>query len=74
MGAESSEPVPMMVVENFDAFYRRNYRGLVALALCLSGSRATAEDIAQDAMMSALSRWDEVCRLEQPAAWVRRSP
>lgn len=72
MGVEGSEPVPVLLGESFEAFYRRNFRGLVALTLCLSGSRAGAEDIAQDAMMSALSRWDEVCRLDQPVAWVRR--
>ena len=72
MGADSSEPVRLLLGESFEQFYRRNFRGLVALTLCLSGSRAAAEDIAQDAMMSALSRWDEVCQLEQPVAWVRR--
>jgi RNA polymerase sigma-70 factor (sigma-E family) len=72
VGADSSEPVRLLLGESFEQFYRRNFRGLVALTLCLSGSRAAAEDIAQDAMMSALSRWDEVCQLEQPVAWVRR--
>lgn len=72
MGTDGSEPVRILLGSSFEEFYRRNFRGLVALTLCLSGSRAAAEDIAQDAMMSALSRWEEVGRLDEPVAWVRR--
>jgi len=72
VGADGSEPVRILLGGSFEEFYRRNFRGLVALTLCLSGSRAAAEDIAQDAMMTALSRWDEVGRLDEPVAWVRR--
>jgi RNA polymerase sigma-70 factor (ECF subfamily) len=57
--------------ETFEAFYRRELPGLVALACALSGS-ACAEDIAQDAMLAAYRRWDDVAHLDIPAAWVRR--
>lgn len=60
------------VVEEFSAFYRRERRGLVALALVLSGSRLGAEDLAQEALMAAYQRWDQVGRLDQPVAWVRK--
>jgi RNA polymerase sigma-70 factor (ECF subfamily) len=56
----------------FDAFYRREQRPLVALVLVLSGNRATAEDIAQDAMVAAYRDWDRISRVDDPAAWVRR--
>ena len=56
----------------FDRFYVREYAGLVALAYSLTGSRAHAEDTAQEAMLVAFRRWDEVCRLEMPPLWVRR--
>ena len=58
--------------ETFDAFYLREYRGLVALAHALTGSRSHAEDIAQEAMLACYRRWDEVGTLDLPAAWVRR--
>ena len=57
--------------ETFETFYRRELPGLVALACALSGS-ACAEDIAQDAMIAAYRRWDDVAQLDIPAAWVRR--
>ncbi len=59
-------------LESFESFYRREFRGLVALALALSGSRLGAEDLAQEALMVAHRRWHEVARLERPGAWVRR--
>jgi RNA polymerase sigma-70 factor (ECF subfamily) len=42
------------------------------MAFALTGSRAHAEDVAQEAMLTAYRRWDDVCRLDLPAAWVRR--
>ena len=59
-------------VESFDAFYAREYSSLVAMAFALTGSRAHAEDVAQEAMLTAYRRWDDVSRLDVPAAWVRR--
>jgi RNA polymerase sigma factor (sigma-70 family) len=58
-------------VETFEVFYRRELSGLVALAYALSGS-ASAEDIAQEAMLAAYRRWETVSRLDVPSAWVRR--
>ena len=59
-------------VESFDSFYAREYGTLVAMALALTGSRSHAEDVAQEAMLTAYRRWDDVSRLNVPAAWVRR--
>lgn len=59
-------------LEPFDAFYRREIRRLVGLAYALSGSRLAADDIAQEAMLAAYKKWDEVGRLDSPAGWVRR--
>lgn len=58
--------------EPFDAFYRREVRRLVGLAYALSGSRLAADDLAQEAMLAAYKKWDEVGRLENPTGWVRR--
>jgi RNA polymerase sigma-70 factor (ECF subfamily) len=62
----------MLQVESFDSFYAREYASMVALAHALTGSRAHAEDVAQEAMLIAYRRWDDVSRLDVPAAWVRR--
>jgi RNA polymerase sigma-70 factor (ECF subfamily) len=57
--------------ETFDGFYRRELPRLVTLAAALAG-RASADDIAQEAMLAAYRRWEVVSRLDLPAAWVRR--
>ena len=65
------EPIELQV-ESFEAFYRRHFRSVVALVLVLTGSGSIAEDVAQDAMVSALRRWDELTAMDDPLAWVRR--
>lgn len=72
-GADVEHAVPVIrAVEPFDTFYQRERPGMVALAYALSRSRLGAEDLAQEALMIAYQRWDEVGRLDQPAAWVRK--
>ena len=55
--------------EDFVSFWRREWRPVVTLAAALTGDWASAEDLAQDAFVSAHRSWD---RIENPAAWVRR--
>jgi len=57
--------------EPFDAFYGREMPKLVALARALCGP-AIAEDIAQEALLAAYRRWDDVARFDEPGLWVRR--
>jgi RNA polymerase sigma-70 factor (ECF subfamily) len=64
--------IQLPLIETFEAFYGREYRSLVALALALTGTSGHAEDVAQEAMLAAYRRWDEVSRLDLPHAWVRR--
>lgn len=59
-------------VESFDAFYGREVAGVTGLAYVLSGSRAAAEDLSQEAFLAAYRRWDRIARYDDPAAWVRR--
>ena len=68
--AEAS--ISIRPLETFDAFYRRQYPALVALARALTGRSALAEDLAQESMMVALRRWDEIALVDHPEAWVRR--
>jgi RNA polymerase sigma-70 factor, ECF subfamily len=56
----------------FEHFYLREYRGVVELAYALSGNRAGAEDIAQEAFLRAHRDWPRVGRYQHPGAWVRR--
>lgn len=59
--------------ETFPAFYRREYPNMVAIAAAVSGNRAIAEDIAQEAMLRAHRHWDRISTYERPGAWVRRA-
>lgn len=57
---------------SFESFVRHEGKRLVGLAYTLSGSRLAAEDLVQEALIVAYRRWDEVSRLDDPGAWVRR--
>lgn len=56
----------------FDELYQRDFRALVALAYGLSGSRAAAEELAQEAFLAAHRRWDRIGGYDDPSAWLRR--
>ncbi len=59
--------------EEFEVFYDREFSSVVGLAFALCGSWSTAEDLAQDAFVSAQRRWSVIGSYEQPGAWVRRA-
>lgn len=55
----------------FDAFFEREYTGVLAVCLALLG-RGAGEDVAQEAFIRAFTRWEDVRLLQRPDAWVRR--
>jgi RNA polymerase sigma-70 factor (ECF subfamily) len=61
-----------VAISAFDQLYRSDYRRLVALAYGLSGSRAAAEELAQEAFLAAHRRWGEIGAYDDPSAWLRR--
>lgn len=60
-------------VVSFEAFYRTEYRNMVALAAAVSGSTSQAEDLAQEALWRAHNEWARVCAYDKPGAWLRRT-
>ncbi|MEM9745218.1 MAG: sigma-70 family RNA polymerase sigma factor [Actinomycetota bacterium] len=54
----------------FEDFFRVEYPKLVRLGVALAPDAAT--DLAQEALVRACRRWDEVAELDIPGAWVRR--
>jgi RNA polymerase sigma-70 factor (ECF subfamily) len=56
----------------FEDFYRKEFPAAVGLAYALSGSRAGAEDLAQEAFLAAHRNWSRVSEYDKPEAWVRR--
>ena len=53
----------------FDEMYRREYAGLVAVAMAVTGDRDGAPDLVHDTMVKALIRWERVSQLDSPGAW-----
>ena len=70
----SDEPThaPLHAVPSFDAVFVEEYPKMVALAAAVSGSRASAEDIAQDAMAKLDRNWAKVQGYDSPGGWLRR--
>ena len=50
-------PVEAVVREPFDAFYHREFRGLVRLAMVLVDSQEQAEEVVQDAFAALYLRY-----------------
>jgi RNA polymerase sigma-70 factor (sigma-E family) len=55
------------------ALYTEHALGLVRLAVVLTGDRASAEDIVQDAFLGLCRRWDKLPDTTYPLAYVRAS-
>jgi RNA polymerase sigma factor (sigma-70 family) len=68
----SPPEIRLVRVETYQAFFRREYPGMVTLAWTLTGSRETAEDVAQDALLALYRRWDDLDEIVSPRAFARR--
>lgn len=72
MDAPSDAPHLPAARGGFDGFYRTNYPTVVRLAYSLCGSRAVAEELAQEAFVAAHARWRRISLFDRPNLWVRR--
>jgi RNA polymerase sigma-70 factor, ECF subfamily len=66
------EDVAVGVAVSFEALFVGEYPKLVALGLAACGDREVARDLAQETMIRAHARWDEVAGYDSPAGWLRR--
>jgi RNA polymerase sigma-70 factor (sigma-E family) len=55
------------------ALYAEHALGLVRLAVVMTGDRAAAEDIVQDAFLGLYRRWDRLPEMTAPLAYLRVS-
>ena len=69
---EPQQVGPQKPPEPFDEFFSRERDAVLGLAFALTGDRAVAEDIVQDAFLEAYRKWDRIGSYDQPNAWVRR--
>jgi RNA polymerase sigma factor (sigma-70 family) len=65
---EVSGQAPIPDADSFDEFYRHQFDRAARLAYLLTGSELLAPEIAQDALVTVLQRWDVI---QDPAAYLR---
>jgi RNA polymerase sigma-70 factor (sigma-E family) len=58
--------------EEFEGYAAERGRALLRFAYLLTGDRALAEDLVQEALVKVCMRWDRVVRADAPDAYVRR--
>ncbi len=58
--------------DDFEAWVEARGPSLLRLAYVLTGNRAEAEDLVQEALSRALPRWSRISQVEHPDAYVRR--
>ena len=58
---------------DFADFFRAEYQTLLRAMYLISGSRDEAEELAQDAFVKALERWDRVQEMDNPAGYLYRT-
>lgn len=56
----------------FERFFRDEYRSVVRTLIPVVGDEQEAEAIAQEAFVSAMTRWNRIRDYDRPGAWVRR--
>lgn len=67
--ADKSDPATGL---DFATFYQSTYAPAVRLGYVLTGRRDVAEEIVQEAFVTAHRRWDRISGYDSPAAWLRR--
>ncbi len=58
---------------DFDAFVVRRYVALVRFGYVLTGNRASAEDLVQNALFRTYRRWQHLDAKDDPTAYVRKA-
>jgi RNA polymerase sigma-70 factor (ECF subfamily) len=68
-----SDAVPIADVQrDFDEFYTATFPVLRSQLFAYLGDRAEAQDVVQEALCRAYSKWKTISTYQDPYAWVRR--
>ena len=70
--ASSSEAI-VDHVATFEDFFRVQTQSLYAHLCLITGNRAEAEELAQDAFLKVWERWDRVADMEEPVGYLYRT-
>ena len=69
----SGERANMASGATFEAFFEAEHRQLFRSLVLITGERQEADDVAQEAMVRILERWDRVERMDDPRAYLYRT-
>lgn len=70
--AATSNNPPGSGAAGFEDFYRQEFDNLAVIATIVSGDPGWGEDLAQEALARAETRWETLAHYEKPGAWARR--
>ena len=71
--AEDGSPHPAASDPSFEAFFRTERSRLFGALVVMTGNRAEAEEILQDAFLKVWERWERVAGMEEPAGFLYRT-
>lgn len=65
------EDVQVVADQDFEAFFRLTFPRLASLGALRSGRIDIGRELAQETLLRAHDRWDEVSQYDSPSAWCR---
>jgi RNA polymerase sigma-70 factor, ECF subfamily len=68
-----AEDEVMTATASFEGFFERERDGLFGALVMITGNRAEAEEIAQDAFLALWERWDRVSAIENASGYLYRT-
>jgi RNA polymerase sigma-70 factor (ECF subfamily) len=73
LAAEAPAPEKLVPPRSFEAFYDAESRTLFRRLWLVTGNRAEAEEIMQDAFLKVWERWDQVGAMNDPVGYLYRT-
>ena len=71
-GASWVHGLAVYMESSFNLFYEANRSRALRLAIALCGDPSKAEEVMQDAFVSAFSAWRRISSYDRPDAWLMR--
>ena len=71
--SDEKHPAELADVPSFEAFFEVRSDRLLRLLSVITGSRAEAEDLAQEAFTRVFERWEVVARMDDPTGYLYRA-
>jgi RNA polymerase sigma factor (sigma-70 family) len=71
--SDAEEGAEHAVAPSFEAFYEAQRARLFGALVVMTGNRAEAEEILQDAFLTVWERWERVAAMEEPVGFLYRT-